>query len=168
MIVACAIASMVLCAPCSAQLASESARAVEHHYWRNFALGIGGSIVLHEAGHVVVGYAVGTPMTFGLDHGRPTIYSHINLHKDANKQFIFSGMGLTVQTLLDEAILDVPHERGSAVERGILAGGIATAAFYATIGRDASVSDIALMARTSSLSRAEISLIFASVAALHV
>ncbi|MDP9205898.1 MAG: hypothetical protein M3P12_10655, partial [Gemmatimonadota bacterium] len=52
-------------------------------------------------------------------------------------------------------------------ERGILAGGIATTLFYITLGRNGSVSDISLMARTSSLSKTQLSLVFGGVSAVH-
>jgi hypothetical protein len=76
-------------------------------------------------------------------------------------------MGLDVQTLLDEMILDVPYNSGSAFERGILASGVGTALFYVTIGRSASVSDIDFMSRTSSLSKTDLTLIYGGVALLH-
>ena len=95
------------------------------------------------------------------------MYSGINSTKEPHKQFLFSSMGLNVQSALDETILDVPHERGSPFERGVLAGGIATALFYVTIGRTASVSDVDFMARTSSLSKTDIGLIYGGVAVLH-
>jgi hypothetical protein len=76
-------------------------------------------------------------------------------------------MGLNVQAALDEGILDVPHRRGAPFERGVLAGGIATALFYVTIGRTAAVSDVDFMARTSSLSKTDITLIYGGVAVLH-
>jgi hypothetical protein len=76
-------------------------------------------------------------------------------------------MGLNVQALLDEAVLDVPHDGGGAFERGVLAGGIATAIFYVTLGRTASVSDVDFMARTSSLSKGDITLIYGGVALMH-
>jgi hypothetical protein len=69
--------------------------------------------------------------------------------------------------VIDEAVLDVPHSRGSPFERGVLASGIATALFYISIGRTASVSDMDFMARTSSLSKAQLSVIYGSVAVLH-
>jgi hypothetical protein len=72
-----------------------------------------------------------------------------------------------VQAAIDEGILDVPHARGAAFERGVLASGIATALFYITIGRTASVSDVDYMARTSSLTKTDIALIYGGVAALH-
>jgi hypothetical protein len=76
-------------------------------------------------------------------------------------------MGLNVQAAMDEGILDVPHRRGAPFERGVLAGGIATALFYVTLGRTASVSDVDFMARTSSLSKTDITIIYGGVAALH-
>lgn len=132
------------------------------------ALGFATSILSHEAGHVIAAYAVGAHPYFGFDKGRPTVYSGINAETDPHKQFVFSSAGLNVQALMDEAILDVPHSRGAAFERGILTGGIATAYFYATIGRNASNSDITYMARTSSLSKTEASLIYAGLATVHV
>lgn len=89
------------------------------------------------------------------------------LAHEPRRQFLFSSMGLNVQAAIDEAILDVPHERGSAFERGVLASGLGTALFYITIGRTAPVSDVDFMARTSSLSNDEIALIYGGVALLH-
>lgn len=137
------------------------------HYWRNFAAGFAASLLAHEAAHVVTAYAVGSHPTFGFDKGRPTVYSGINVAKEPRKQFLFSSMGLNTQAVLDEGILDIPHARGSAFERGVLASGIATAAFYITIGRTASVSDIDFMARTSSLSKTDLTCIYGGVALLH-
>jgi hypothetical protein len=68
---------------------------------------------------------------------------------------------------MDELILDIPHARGGAFERGLLAGGIATTAFYITLGRNANVSDVTFMARTSSLTKSQVSLIFGAIAASH-
>jgi len=133
----------------------------------HFALGFVTSILAHESGHVIAAYAVGGHPSFGFDKGRPTIYSGINSTVEPYKQFIFSSAGLTVQSVLDEAILDVPHKRGAAFERGLLAGGIATVLFYITLGRNASVSDVMFMAKTSSLSKTDVSLIYGGVAALH-
>jgi hypothetical protein len=138
------------------------------HFKTRFALGFVTSILAHEAGHVIAAYAVGGHPSFGFDKGRPTVYSGIDASRDPHKQFIFSSAGLTVQMLLDEAILDVPHRRGGAFERGLLAGGIGTVLFYTTLGRTARVSDITFMSRTSSLSKTEVSLIYGAVAALHV
>ncbi|MEO5814429.1 MAG: hypothetical protein ABIT20_04010 [Gemmatimonadaceae bacterium] len=136
-------------------------------YWRDFAAGFAASLLAHESAHVVTSYAVGSHPSFGFDTGRPTVYSNIDVDRYPGKQFLFSSMGLNVQAALDEAILDVPHARGAAFERGVLASGIATALFYITIGRTASVSDVDFMARTSSLSKAQIALIYGGVAALH-
>jgi hypothetical protein len=138
------------------------------HFKTRFALGFISSILAHEAGHVIASYAVGGHPYFGFDKGRPTVYSGLDANLEPHKQFIFSSAGLTVQTLMDELILDIPHDRGGAFERGLLAGGIATTAFYITIGRSASVSDVTFMARTSSLSKTQVSLIFGAIAASHV
>jgi len=139
--------------------------AVRH--WSHFALGAAASVLLHEAGHVGASYAAGARPSFGFDKGRPTIYSGIDAQAEPRKQFVFSSAGLTVQSVLDEIILDVPHAKGSAFERGVLAGGLGTTAFYITLGRNASVSDVTYMARTSSLSKTEVSLIYGGVAAVH-
>ena len=72
------------------------------------------------------------------------MYSGINIDKHPHKQFVFSAAGLTTQALINEGILDIPHARGSSLERGILAGGIGTTLFYITLGRNGAVSDIAL------------------------
>ncbi len=138
------------------------------HFKTRFVLGFISSILAHEAGHVIASYAVGGRPYFGFDKGRPTVYSGIDAGLEPHKQFIFSSAGLTVQTLMDELILDIPHHRGGAFERGLLSGGIATTAFYITIGRSASVSDVTFMARTSSLSKTQVSLIFGAIAASHV
>ena len=137
------------------------------HYWRSVAAGFASSLLLHESAHVVTAIAVGGHPTFGLSKGRPTVYSGLDARLDPHKQFLFSSMGLNVQAALDEGILDVPHARGAPFERGVLLGGIATALFYVTIGRTASVSDVDFMARTSSLSKTDISIIYGGVALLH-
>jgi len=138
------------------------------HYWRNVAAGFASSLLIHEAAHVVTAVAVGGRPTFGFSKGRPTVYSGLDATLDARKQFLFSSMGLNVQAALDEGILDVPHRRGAPFERGVLLGGIATSLFYVTIGRTASVSDVDYMARTSSLSKTDITVIYGGVALLHM
>ena len=138
------------------------------HYWRDFAAGAASSLLAHEMAHVVTAVAVGGRPTLGFDKARPTVYSGLDVAREPGKQFLFSSMGLNVQAALDEGILDVPHARGSAFERGVLASGIGTALFYITIGRTASVSDVDFMARTSSLSKTDITLIYGGVALLHV
>jgi hypothetical protein len=125
------------------------------------------SILLHEAAHVATSIALGARPTFGFDELRPTIYSGIDAQIEPHKQFLFSASGLTVQTLIDEGILDIPHSGGGAFERGILAGGIGTTLFYLTIGRTGSVSDVDFMARTHALTKTQVTLIFGSVAAMH-
>lgn len=137
------------------------------NYWRRFSYGVMTSILLHEAAHIATAFAVGGHPTFGFDKLRPTVYSGVNTGIDPHKQFLFSASGLTIQSVLDEALLDIPHTRGSAFERGILGGGIGTTLFYLTIGRRGSVSDVDFMARTHALTAAQITLIFGSVAALH-
>ncbi len=137
------------------------------HFRLHLLLGAATSILAHEVGHVVAAYAVGGHPSFGFDKARPTVYSGIDASREPRKQFIFSSAGLTVQNVLDELLLDVPHHRGGAFERGLLAGGIGTTLFYITLGRSGSVSDVSFMSRTSSLSKTQISLIFGGVAALH-
>jgi hypothetical protein len=136
-------------------------------YWGRFVAGFATSILAHETAHVVSAAVMGFHPSFGLDHSRPTIYSGIDSQKYPRQQFIFSASGLTTQALINEAILDIPHTGGGAFERGILAGGIGTTLFYITIGRNGSVSDIAFMSRTSSLSKTQLSLIFGGVSAIH-
>lgn len=142
----------------------------QRHYKLRFALGFLSSILAHESGHIVASYAVGGHPSFGFDHWRPTIYSGIDSRLDPHKQFVFSSAGLTVQTLLDETLLDVPHAKGSVAgpfERGLLAGGLGTVLFYITLGRNGTVSDVSFMSRTSSLSKNQISLIFGGIGLLQ-
>lgn len=151
---------------------SEPANRGQGGFWRVFAAGFASSILAHEGAHLVAAYAVGGRPRFGLDAGRPTVYSGIDAQSEPGRQFIFSSAGLTAQTLLDELLLDVPHGDGAArsgpFERGLLAGGIATTLFYITIGRSGSVSDVDYMARTSSLSKTTISALYGGAAALHL
>jgi hypothetical protein len=147
--------------------AQESSPPHTDTYWRLLAVGFATSLLAHETGHVLMSYAVGAHPYFGFDHGRPTVYSGIDSRIHPQKQFLFSAAGLTTQALLNEAILDIPHSGGGAIERGILAGGIATTLFYITLGRNASVSDISYMAQTSSLSKTQVSLIFGGVSAIQ-
>ena len=136
-------------------------------YWAKLALGFGLSLFAHESAHVLSSLAMGFHPYVGLDRGRPTIFSGIDSQRYPHKQFIFSAAGLTTQAVIDELILDIPHSRGASIERGILAGGIGTTLFYITIGRNGAVSDIAFMARTSNLSKTQLSLIFGGVNAIH-
>ena len=145
----------------------DARNATRHHYWRRMAAGFATSILTHEGAHLVTAVAVGGSPSIGFDKGRPTVYSGLDATKQRRQQFLFSSMGLNVQAALDEPILDVPHRGGGAFERGVLAGGIATALFYVTIGRSASVSDVDFMARTSSLSKGDITLIYGGVAVMH-
>ena len=136
------------------------------NYWQKLTLGAVTSILLHESAHIAVALAVGSPH-FGFDKLRPTVYSGIDSHVEPHKQYLFSVAGLTMQSLIDEAILDIPHHRGSAFERGLLAGGIGTTLFYLTIGRRGSVSDIEYIARMHGMTRAQSTLVFGGVAAMH-
>lgn len=136
-------------------------------YWPRFALGFASSILAHESAHVISSLLMGFHPHVGLDNGRPTIFSGIDSRRYPHEQFIFSAAGLTTQSLINEAILDIPHSGGGPVERGILAGGIATTLFYITLGRNGAVSDIAFMSRTSSLSKTQLSLIFGGVSAIQ-
>jgi hypothetical protein len=151
----------------SAGVAKRAPSASRHHYWRRMAAGFATSLLAHEGAHFATAVAVGGRPTVGFDKGRPTVYSGLDATKQKRQQFLFSSMGLNVQALLDEAILDVPHGGGGAFERGVLAGGIATALFYVTLGRTASVSDVDFMARTSSLSKGDITIIYGGVALMH-
>jgi len=138
------------------------------NYWPKFSLGATTSILLHEAAHIAVAFAVGgNGPSFGFDKLRPTVYSGIDSHREPHKQYLFSVAGLTMQSLIDESILDIPHRRGSAFERGMLGGGIGTTLFYLTIGRTGSVSDIDYIARVHGMTKTQATLVFGGVAALH-
>jgi hypothetical protein len=176
LILAVVLALVLMEAPVSAQAVSadttarRAAPTPTRHYKLRFALGFVSSILAHESGHIIASYAVGGHPSFGFDRGRPTVYSGIDASIDPHKQFIFSSAGLTVQTLLDETLLDVPHAKGSIAgpfERGLLAGGLGTVLFYITLGRNGSVSDVSFMSRTSSLSKNQISLIFGGIGLLQ-
>lgn len=164
-----AIAVLLAAGSATPALRAQSAdsSALPPNYWRRFSYGFAASILFHEAGHIVTAVAVGGHPSFGFDKLRPTIFSGIDSHIEPHKQFLFSAAGLTVQSLIDEGILDIPHSRGGAFERGMLGGGIGTTLFYLTIGRRGSVSDVDFMARTHALSATQITLIFGSIAALH-
>jgi hypothetical protein len=151
----------------SQRVASADSVANRDNYWRNLALGFGASILAHETAHIIAAIAVGAHPSVAFDKGRPVVFSGIDPDAHPHKQFLFSASGLITQALINELILDVRHSRGSAFERGILAGGIGTTLFYITIGRNGSVSDIGMMERTSSLSKTQLSLIFGSVSAIH-
>ena len=138
------------------------------HYWTYLAAGAATSLALHEAGHIMTSIALGAHPSFGFNEGRPTIYSGIIGDVDHHDQFLFSAAGLTVQTVLDEAILDIPHPRGSAFERGVLAGGLGTTIFYLTIGRTGSVSDIELMAAMHGMTKTQSTLLFGGISALQI
>lgn len=149
------------------QFREDSARVGRGRFYRRFAGGFATSILLHETAHYASSYVMGFHPHFGFDKGRPTAFSGIDEVTNRREQFIFSAAGLVAQDILDELVIDVPHKKGGAFERGLLAGGVGTTLFYVTIGRNARVSDITVMDRTSNLSRAQLSLIFGSVAAAH-
>ena len=153
--------------PCRGQDSSLTKTTTRAAYWTRLAAGAVSSVLLHEAAHIATSYAVGGHPTFGFDEGRPTIYSGIDSHIEPHRQFLFSVSGLAVQSLLDEAVLDVPHSRGGVFERGLLGGGIGTTVFYLTIGRRGSVSDVDFMARTHALTKTQITLIFGGIALEH-
>jgi hypothetical protein len=136
-------------------------------YWRRFAFGFAGSVLAHESAHIVSSLLMGFHPYYALDHGRPTVFSGIDSNKYPHQQFIFSASGLTTQAMINELILDIPHVGGGPMERGFLAGGIGTTLFYITLGRNGSVSDVSVMARTSSLSKTQLSLIFGGFSALQ-
>jgi hypothetical protein len=148
--------------PSSADSAGQS-----DSYWTRLALGAGVSLLAHESAHILTSLALGYHPYIAFDKGRPTVFSGIDSNLHRHDQFLFSAAGMTTQALIDEAILDIPHSRGGAFERGLLAGGIGTTLFYVTIGRNGSVSDISVMARTSSLSKTQLSLIFGGLSAIH-
>jgi hypothetical protein len=137
------------------------------NYWGRFVLGAATSLFAHESAHMLTSLALGYHPYIAFDHARPTVFSGIDSQKYPHKQFLFSAAGLTTQAFIDEMILDIPHSRGGAIERGLLAGGIGTTLFYVTIGRNGSVSDISVMARTSTLSKTQLSLIFGGFNAIQ-
>jgi len=136
-------------------------------YYAGMALGFAASILFHESAHFAASYLVGAHPTVGVDAGRPTVYSGIDANREPHKQLLFSSAGLVAQAALDEAILDIPHAHAGAFERGVLLGGVSTALFYISLGRNASVSDITYIARTSGWSKTQVSLVVGGVAALH-
>lgn len=153
--------------PATVHAQSRDSVVVSPNYWQKLTLGAVTSILLHESAHIAVAFAIGAGPHFGFDKFRPTVYSGIDSHQEPHKQYLFSVAGLTMQSVIDEAILDIPHHRGSAFERGVLAGGIGTTLFYLTIGRRGSVSDIEYIARMHGMTRTQSTLVFGSVAALH-
>jgi hypothetical protein len=163
-----ALASSALIAPTVHGQRSDSSTVARGHPRRTWVLGAVTSLLAHEAAHVVSSYAMGATPRFAFDpQWRPTVYSGIDPDTARTKQLIFSSAGLAVQAGIDEWVLDVPAARSSAFGRGMVACGLGTAFFYVTLGRNANVSDITLMARTSSLSKNEVSLIVGGVATMH-
>ena len=161
--------AFALAAVAPASLAAQEADSVRlsPNYWPKLTAGAVTSVLLHESAHIAAALIIGNSPTFGFDKLRPTIYSGIDSHLEPHKQFLFSAAGLTMQSLIDEGILDIPHHRGGAFERGMLAGGIGTTVFYLTIGRRGSVSDVEFMARMHGMTRTQSTLLFGGIAALH-
>jgi hypothetical protein len=137
-------------------------------HWRKFAAGFAASILFHESAHIGTAIALGAHPTFGFDKMRPTVFSGLDFRANPHQQFLFSAAGLTAQTLLDELLLDIPHGPGGPFERGVLAGGLATTAFYLTIGRTGYVSDIEFMARVHGMTKTQSTLLFGSISAIQV
>lgn len=145
----------------------DSVQASRGYFYRRMAAGFASSMFLHESAHFAASYLMGYHPRMGFYRLRPTVFSGIEETGHRHDQFLFSAAGVAVQELLDELILDIPHQRGGPFERGVLAGGIGTILFYVSLGRNSRVSDISVMARTSTLSKTQLSLIFGSVSALH-
>jgi hypothetical protein len=161
------LALLLVAAPAGARAQSRDTIPLSTNYWSRFALGFTTSILLHEAAHIMTSYAVGGHPSFGFDEFRPTVYSGISAQTAPHKQFLFSVSGLVMQNVVDEAVLDFPHRRGAAFERGILGGGIGTTVFYLTIGRRGSVSDVDFIARTHAMNRTQTTLLFGGITAIH-
>jgi len=162
-----AILALSLIAPIAGAQSADTV-ASSHGYWLRMGTGAATSILIHEAGHIVAAISTGAHPTFGFDKARPTVYSGIDSQRYPRRQFWFSSAGLNIQSVLDEAILDIPHNRGSAFERGLLGGGIGTTIFYLTLGRTGSVSDVDFMSRTSKLSKTDLTFILGGVAVMHM
>lgn len=162
-----AVAFLGIAIPATLKAQTRDSLQLSSNYWPKFTLGVTTSILLHEAAHLGVALAVGAEPTFGFDALRPTVYSGIDSHLEPHKQYLFSVAGLTMQSLIDEGILDIPHHRGSAFERGLLGGGIGTTVFYLTIGRTGSVSDIVYIARMHGMTKTQSTLVFGGIAAMH-
>jgi hypothetical protein len=145
----------------------DSLRTRTRRFRQKMTAGFVTSILAHESGHFLASYVMGYRPHMGISEGKPTVFSGINAYLHKHDQFVFSAAGLTVQEMMDELVLDVPHPRGSAFERGILLGGIGTTLFYGTIGKNSRVSDVTLMSEMSHLSKTQVSLIFGSISALH-
>src|SRR4051794_13296530 len=59
----------------SSNIAAAEATQGHGHWWSLFVGGFASSILAHESAHIVASYAVGGRPSFGLNAGRPTIYS---------------------------------------------------------------------------------------------
>jgi hypothetical protein len=161
------VVALMIFAPVAARAQGVDSVSLSPNYWKKLGYGVTTSILAHEAAHILVSLAAGKHPTFGFDELRPTIYSGIDSQREPHLQFLFSAAGLTMQSVIDEAILDIPHTRGSAFERGVLGGGIGTTVFYLTLGRRGSVSDVDFMARTHAMNKTQITALFGGIAAIH-
>jgi hypothetical protein len=137
-----------------------------HFSWPRFGAGLFTSVAAHELAHVVSAIALGGSPSLRLDSHRPVIESGLDGAAHPARAFTFSAAGMAAQLAASEVILDWPHDgsRAGSFERGFLAGGIATVAFYVTVGRNAKVGDMAQMERFSGLSPWTLTAIFGSVA----
>lgn len=161
-----AIIALALTASVAGAQSPDSVRS-SRGYWLRLGGGAATSILIHETGHVIAAISTGAHPSFGFDKARPTIYSGIDSQRYPRRQFWFSSAGLNIQSLVDEAILDIPHNRGGAFERGLLGGGIGTTIFYLTIGRTGSVSDVDFMSHTGVMTKTQVTLLYGSIALIH-
>ena len=164
-----AVALFVLVSsPASAQNQTDSSGAA-HFSIPRFAAGFLTSLAAHESAHVLTSLAMGGRPSFGFNQFRPVIHSGIDTMLHADRQFAFSAAGMTMQLILDEIVLDAPHDDHAApeFEKGILASGIGTVVFYFTIGRNASVSDVQQMTQNSGISKWTLTAMFMWLAPSH-
>jgi hypothetical protein len=139
-----------------------------HFSVARFTAGVLASLAVHESAHVLTSLAMGGHPSFGFNQARPVIHSGINVALHPDRQFAFSAAGMTTQLILDEVILDGPHDDNPAgeFEKGVLASGMGTVLFYFTVGRNASVSDVQQMSQTTGISKWTLTAMFGSVATL--
>ncbi len=158
------IALVSLALPAAAP--AQAPPATRHFSWPRFGEGVLVSVAAHELGHIASALALGGSPSLAFDEGRPVIESGIDGVVHPARAFSFSASGMAVQLAANEAILDWPHGNrpAGAFARGFLVGGIATVAFYVTLGRTAKVGDMAQMEMFSSLSPWTLTAIFGGVA----
>src|SRR5690349_1199651 len=93
------LALAIVAQPIAAQTPGDSLRLSRdgrpaRRWWGLFATGFASSILAHEGAHIAAAFAVGGRPSFGLNEGRPTIYSGIDATAEPRKQFVFSSAGL--------------------------------------------------------------------------